>query len=204
MLGVSRATIREALQRLVAAGSIVIRRGRHGGAFVENPWGFGSEETIRRTLIDNWKHFEQLLEFRQVIEPAIARMAAERADDDDRSAIVDALRDYRDAADRTASRAADEALHLAVAKACKNDYLVGVSRQVRTEVSLGFSAEPYSDQIRKRAVHDHTDLAEAVLAGDGDRAAEVARRHFTITSSALADLVARVRGRTGTGKRADV
>lgn len=203
MLGVSRATIREALQRLVAAGSIVIRRGRHGGAFVENPWGSGSEETVQRTLIDNWTYFEQLLEFRQVIEPAIARMAAERATDEDRAAISEALRQYREAGDRAASRAADEALHLAVARACRNDYLVNVSRHVRTEVSLGFSAEPYSDQIRERAVHDHADLAEAVLAGDGDRAAEVARRHFTITSSALADLVARVRGRSGSGERAD-
>lgn len=197
LLGVSRATIREALRRLVQAGYLSIRRGRHGGAFVESGWGAGSAEVIRRTLVENWEHYEQLLDFRQMIEPLIAGLAAERATPDDVVETRRALRQYREAADREVSRAADEALHLAVARATHNSYLVSVSRQVRTEVSLGFSSEPYSTAIRERAIHDHGELVEAVAGGDAARASQIARRHFMLTDRALRDVVRRARQEPG-------
>jgi GntR family transcriptional regulator, transcriptional repressor for pyruvate dehydrogenase complex len=193
LLGVSRATIREALQRLSSGGYLTIKRGRHGGAFVEAGWGATSAEVVRRTLVENWERYEQLLDFRQLIEPLIAGLAATRRDDDDLVAIRRALDAYRDATDREESRAADEALHLAVAGATHNSYLVSVSSQVRTEVSLGFSAEPYSDAIRQRAVEDHGSLVEAVVAGDAQVASDTSRRHFMLTASALHDVVRRAR-----------
>src|SRR2546421_12917844 len=39
MLEVSRSTVREALQRLVATGYVKIHRGRNGGAVVQADWG---------------------------------------------------------------------------------------------------------------------------------------------------------------------
>jgi DNA-binding FadR family transcriptional regulator len=50
-----------------------------------------------------------------------------------------------------ASRAADQALHDAIARATHNPCLVGVSRQMRTRISLGFGAEPYSRAMTDRA-----------------------------------------------------
>jgi DNA-binding FadR family transcriptional regulator len=197
LLGVSRATIREALQRLSSGGYLSIKRGRHGGAFVESGWGATSAEVVRRTLAENWEHYEQLLDFRQLMEPLIAGLAATRRDSEDLAAIGRALDAYRDAADREESRAADEALHLAVARATHNSYLVSVSSQVRTEVSLGFSAEPYSDTIRERAIEDHGRLVEAVLAGDAALASDISRRHFLLTASALQEVVRRARAEIG-------
>jgi DNA-binding FadR family transcriptional regulator len=79
-LGVSRATVREALQRLSTGGYLEIRRGRLGGAFVRDGWRPDSAAVIRRTLVDHWDRFESLLDFRTLVEPLIARTAAERAD----------------------------------------------------------------------------------------------------------------------------
>jgi GntR family transcriptional regulator, transcriptional repressor for pyruvate dehydrogenase complex len=192
-LGVSRATVREALSRLSMGGYLEIRRGRHGGAFVRDGWRPDSVAVIRRTLVANWDGFESLLDFRTLVEPLIARTAAERADESDERAIRDALEGYRAAGpDREASRAADEALHLAVARATHNDRLVAISRRVRAEISLGFSAEPYSATIRERAVHEHGDLADAVLRHDGEAAARIAGQHFRITEDVLRDLIRRV------------
>jgi GntR family transcriptional repressor for pyruvate dehydrogenase complex len=192
LLGVSRTTVREALGRLAASGYLEIRRGRSGGAVVREDWRPDSADVVSRTLIANWDRFEALLDFRALIEPLIARTAAERADASDRSAIEAALRHYRDAgSDREASRAADEALHLAVARATHNAYLAAISRRVRSEISLGFSAEPYSTSIRDRAIGEHADLSEAILAGDADRAGAIAAGHFTLTETALRDLVRR-------------
>ena len=192
-LGVSRATVREALQRLSMGGYLEIRRGRLGGAFVRDGWRPESAAAIRRTLVANWGRFESLLDFRTLVEPLIASTAAERAGDADRDAIRAALEGYRSAGpDREASRAADEALHLAVARATHNEHLVAISRRVRAEVSLGFSAEPYSPRIRERALGEHARLAEAVLRRDAEASGRVAGQHFRITEDVLRDLIRRV------------
>src|SRR5207237_1294530 len=77
-LEVSRTTIREAIQRLAALGYVDVRRGRTGGAYVLEATGPGATEMIRRTLLPEWHNMEDLLEFRQMIEPLIARTAARR------------------------------------------------------------------------------------------------------------------------------
>jgi DNA-binding FadR family transcriptional regulator len=193
MLGVSRTTIREAIQRLAAIGSVEVRRGRSGGAFVLSGAGPEALEMIRRTLLPEWDRFERLFDFRQLIEPLIARVAAERRTPDDVPALEGALDAYREAGfDREASRAADQDLHAAMARATHNPYLVSLSASIRREISLGFGAEPYSPRIRRRAVRDHGALTAAVSEGDPDRAAAVARRHFAITEGVLRELHERI------------
>ena len=118
MLEVSRSTVREALQRLVATGYVKIHRGRNGGAVVQADWGPGTAEMVERTLAPNWEYFELLFDLRRLIEQQIARTAAERLEDE-HVADIEAARDrYRDAgSDREASRVADRELHAAIARA---------------------------------------------------------------------------------------
>ncbi len=194
MLGVSRTTVREAINRLSALGHVEVRRGRNGGAFVISETGPESAEMIRRTLLPDWDRFERLFDFRQLIEPLIASVAAARRTDDDVPVIHEMLRAYLDAPDREASRAADEALHASLARATHNPYLVNLSASIRSEISLGFGAEPYSAEIRTRALSDHRALAEAVISGDDGRAAEVARSHFAITETVLRALHEQIGG----------
>ena len=112
-LGVSRTTVREAIQRLAALGYVEVRRGRTGGAYVLQGMGPEANEMIRRTLLPEWSTLERVLDFRQLIEPLIARTAAERVADDDVGPIRAALEGYLAAGgDREASRAADVAVRL--------------------------------------------------------------------------------------------
>ena len=197
--GFSRTTIREAIQRLAALGYVEVRRGRTGGAFVLEATGPGATEMIRRTLLPEWHNLEDLLDLRELIEPLIARTAAGRHTPKDAAAIRAALDGYLDAGDdREASRAADQAVHVAIANATGNPYLASLSGQIRRQVSLGFGAEPYSREIRGRAVKDHTALAEAVIAGRATAAARIAERHFRLTESVLRDLVSTIERTEGT------
>ncbi|HTG47456.1 MAG TPA: FadR/GntR family transcriptional regulator [Actinomycetota bacterium] len=192
-LGVSRTTVREAIQRLAAMGYVEVRRGRTGGAYVLEGMGPEANEMIRRTLLPEWSNLQHLLEFRQLVEPLIAKTAAERATPADAERIRAALAGYLDAGtDREASRAADEAMHAAIATATGNPYLVSLSAQIRRQISLGFGAEPYSPEIRARAVKDHTALAEAVIAGKATTAVRVAERHFRLTETVMRELVTRI------------
>jgi GntR family transcriptional regulator, transcriptional repressor for pyruvate dehydrogenase complex len=193
MLGVNRTSVREALHRLVGAGYLQIQRGRNGGAYVRESWGPGSASMIRRTLAPHWKDFENLFDLRRLVEALIARTAARRHDEADAKAITAAAQAYADAGDdREASRAGDQAVHTTIATATHNPYLVRLSRQIRAQVSLGFQAEPYSREIRAKAIEQHWGLVEAVLARKEDLAAKRAAEHFSLTEAALRRLLERV------------
>jgi len=198
MLEVSRTTVREAIQRLQASGYVRTRRGRGGGTFVAADMGPDSDEMIRRTLVPAWQDLTELLEFRQLIEQLIARTAAERRDDQDVAAIREAIDSYAKATTRDASRMADHALHQAIAAAAHNRHLVELSARIRREVSLGFDAEPYSPEVRHRAIRQHPALAEAVIAGSPDLAAQAAAEHFSLTENMLRELHARIGLRSAT------
>jgi DNA-binding FadR family transcriptional regulator len=196
MLEVSRATVREALQRLQASGYVITKRGRDGGTFVSTDHGTDSDDMIARTLVPVWADLTELLDFRHLVEQQIARTAAQRRDSRDNTEIRRAVAGYLDAADRDSSRLADHALHQAIARATHNSRLVELSAQIRREVSLGFDAEPYSPKVRERAKHQHPALAEAVIAGDSMRAAQLAAEHFALTEELLRELHARIRVRS--------
>ena len=192
MLEVNRTSVREALHRLAATGYVEIRRGRNGGAYVCASWGPESAASVQRTLGTDWAAFEELLDLRRLVEPVIARTAAERHGTDDAKAITAANAAYLAAEnDREASRAADQALHLAIARATQNRYLLDLSQQIRARVSLGFQAEPYSVEIREIAKHQHGELVGAILGHRPDLAGQIASVHFSLTEDALRAVLAR-------------
>src|ERR1700730_11018522 len=106
-LEVSRTTVREALQRLQAAGYVTTRRGRGGGTFIQTGAGPGSEEMIKRTLGPAWDELTELLDYRRLIEQQIARTAAERRSADDIETIRRAVHENGPAPERDASRRGD-------------------------------------------------------------------------------------------------
>jgi len=193
MLEVSRTTVREALQRLQASGYVTTRRGRGGGTFVRADRGPDFDDMIARTLGPVWAELTELLDFRLLVEQLIARTAAHRRDEGDIARIRRAVDDYSSATDRDESRRADHALHQAIAQATHNARLAQLSAQSRREVSLGFDAEPYTPEVRRRALHQHPTLAAAVIAGDAETAAQRAAEHFSLTEEMLRELHARIR-----------
>ena len=79
-LGVSRATIREAVRALQLAGLVETRRGRSGGSYVIDLASPGSEPRARLTARSLGAALLDALDYRWAVEPAAAELAAERAD----------------------------------------------------------------------------------------------------------------------------
>jgi GntR family transcriptional repressor for pyruvate dehydrogenase complex len=193
MLQTSRGVIREAIQRLAASGYLVVKRGRDGGSFVTDHVGPELDGMIRRVLMPEWDRVEQLLDARSLLESEIARTAAERRNSYDQEAITRAVESYRSAdTDRLSSGEADRHLHVTIARATHNSVLVDLSLQLRKEVSLGFGVEPFSKEIRVRALDQHPKLAEAVIDGDSETAAKLARSHFSLTEDLIRSLFHRI------------
>lgn len=191
MLGVSRTSVREALKQLTEKGYLEVRHGRNGGYFVLANWGPTSVESVRRQLVANWEEFEHLFDARTLVEPLIARTAAERRTDSDIQAIEAALQAYLVAPDHDASRTADSNLHHAIAEATHNPILVAISVDFRARISLNLGAEPYNDEVRRAAILQHKQLVDAVNTGDGDAAADIAARHFTLSENLIRELFQR-------------
>jgi DNA-binding FadR family transcriptional regulator len=194
MLGVSRNSLREALKRLTDSGYLEVRRGRKGGYFVLADWRPESAEHVRRQLVANWAEFEHIFDARKLVEPLIARTAASRRTKRDGKAMNAALRDYIAAPDHDASRRADTALHLAIAEATHNPLLVNLSVDLRARITLNLGAEPYTDEARRIAVGQHSDLVMAIIAGRSDDAADIAARHFALSEDLFHRLANRARG----------
>lgn len=194
---VSRTGVRAALHRLAEAGYVEVRRGRHGGSFVRFDWGPSSADMIANYLLPNWERFEALLDARRLIEPVLARAAAERRTQADVTVMREALEQYAQAEDREASRRADELLHRRIAGATHNPVLVNLSSQFRSGVSLNLGAEPYTLAVRHTAAHQHRELVAAIEARQGDQAAVLAHQHFGLTEDLIRDLAQRVRDESG-------
>ncbi|WP_232666071.1 FadR/GntR family transcriptional regulator [Pseudonocardia sp. TRM90224] len=185
LLGVGRETLRAALGRLRAAGYVVTRRGRNGGAIVQDGWGALSDDAVRRTLAPSRDELVELSDTRCLVESLIARTAAERRQPEDVTAMTAALEAYEQAADAVAARRADHDLHHAVVRAARNQHLARLSRELLARVNVGLPIEPFEESTFRAVAPQHRALIEAVVAGDGDTAAAVAREHFTITTAAV-------------------
>ena len=191
MLGVSRTSVRDALRRLTELGYLEVRRGRYGGYFVLSTWGPSSAEHVRRHLVPHWSEFEHLFDARALIEPLIAHTAALRRTPEDCAEIAAAVTAYSSARDHDESRRADGALHSAIARASHNPVFVSLSVDLRTRISLNLGAEPYTDEVRRKAIDQHQQLADAVIEGRADEAGEIAGRHFRLSEDLIRDLVRR-------------
>jgi DNA-binding GntR family transcriptional regulator len=156
--------VREAL-KLLAHDSLVVITPRHG-LYVADV---------------NVPDLEQLSEMRLSLEGLSARLAAQRATDDD-LVVLEALRQEQASTDPQDSRRLfdiDHRFHEAIARAGHNKYLGdALERLFGLSQRLWYLALPQLGFLPS-AVEKHLDLVQAIRAGDGDRAEEIMRAHVS-------------------------
>ncbi len=160
-LKVSRTPVRESMQRLAADGLIVSRR-RRWVVYEHTP-----------------EEIQEIYEVRAALEGQAARLAADRADEEDRAVLAGVL--DADAKQRFLSgRArveANEQFHDAVVRAAHNQRLT--SELIRMRL-YGFNTRvvnSYDADLLSRSWSEHEAIATAILEGRPDQAADLARRH---------------------------
>ena len=178
--GVSRTPLREALFQLASTGIVVMRPRR--GAIV-------AEASATRMV----EMFEVMAE----LEALCGRLAARRMSAADERALMEAHRACEAASgaenpDRYYRE--NERFHYAIYHASHNGFLIEQATAMHRRLS------PYRRlQLRVRnrvrtSLSEHSQIVEALLAGDAEMAAERLRQHILIQGERFTDLLASLEG----------
>jgi DNA-binding FadR family transcriptional regulator len=182
--GVSRPTVREAVQSLAAMNILDVRHG--AGIFVSSldldellsPMRFALE--LSEPTVDN------LFEVRIALEPRAAELAAERATDDQVAGIEACAAGLgRRGLTRSELVELDVALHRRIVEASGNELLINLIASLNVlarrsrELTVGLPG------VTRRTREDHRRIVEAIAARDPARAREAMAAHLANIRAAL-------------------
>lgn len=173
-LGVSRASVRDAMHELAlkglaerrpGRGTVVLDKGDHVSPLL------GALSQPRRRLVE-------VADLRQVCEPSVAERAAERATHGDLLRLDDTLRRSSPELEVAAAVRLDEEFHSQVAQATQNPLLVALV-DVMHDWLRDFRHSSHSTRTgRAASIEGHQRIYQAVSAGDQDAAYIAMEEHI--------------------------
>jgi len=189
-LGVSRATLREAMAALRQAGLVETRRGRGGGTVVTLKPKTPAGRAAVRVSAAKRRGWLDALDFRRVVEPGAAALAAERdLSDEDRGHLEQALTDVNEARKSAEHRQADSRLHLTLAALSGSPRLIEAVTGVQASLHEMLLAIPVLDRNIAHSDRQHARIVKAVLNGQPSSARRAMEDHCDDTAALLRGLL---------------
>jgi GntR family transcriptional repressor for pyruvate dehydrogenase complex len=189
-LGVSRATLREAMAALREAGLVETRRGRGGGTMVTLKPKTPSARAAARISQRKRHDWLDSLEYRRIVEPGAAQLAAQLELPDDRRAQLDqALKEVAGARNAADHRQSDSRFHLTIAALTESPRVIEAVTSVQATLNEMLLAIPVLEANIAHSDRQHDALVRAILGGRPDRARRVMEEHCDDTAALLRGLV---------------
>lgn len=187
-LHIGRATLREAIGALRQAGLVRTHRGRGGGTVVLytgiDPDPAGRPMTATAVA--------EALDFRAVVEPGAAQLAARAGlSGDQRAWLRETLQATVTDAEPGARRVATSRLHLALAALSGSAPLVEAVTHARSVIVGQLAAVPHPRLDPSGSDAQHAVIVQAVLDGDHLRARAAMEEHCAATAALLKDHTSR-------------
>jgi GntR family transcriptional repressor for pyruvate dehydrogenase complex len=188
-MGVSRATLREAIAALRMADMVRTTRGRGGGTVVsyrpEAPAKGGSPG-----IADRKEELLDSLTFRRVVEPGACYIAASRSlTATERMVLTTALAAVDHAEDSAVHRQADSRLHLAIASVTASPMTISSVTEVQACLHDMLQAIPVLEVNIEHSTRQHRAIVEAILAGEATKARRAMEQHCDDTAALLRGLL---------------
>lgn len=179
LFGVSRVPIREALKKLSAMGITQTRQGEGSFVLMLTPGLFMN--SLLPMLVWNRKSMMDILEYRRIVEPENAALAALNANAEDLACIADTIREINRIGRPALEFAiADMKFHLEIARATKNSLLFNVSNVIR-DVMISYYRKINELMGVDRALRYHSLIFGAIRDQDPDRARQWMQEHIATT-----------------------
>jgi GntR family transcriptional repressor for pyruvate dehydrogenase complex len=188
-LGVSRATLRESIAALRAAGLVETTRGRGGGTVVRAQPAL-RKAAARKAIRGRHADLLDSLDFRAIVEPGAAALAAERElDSATRTLLEETLAAVSAAPAGLEHRQCDSRLHLAIAAASGSKRVMAAVTRAQAELDEMLQAIPVLAPNIAHSTAQHKAIVRAILSGKPARAARVMTEHCDDTAALLRGLL---------------
>ncbi len=191
-LGVSRPTLREALNKLSVQGLIESRQG--GGHRVTTSIGSSLVDPLMALLGKHERFHYDILEYRQALEGMAAWYAAKRATVEDKMRLERCFERIAQAhrAEESAEEArADAAFHLCIAEASHNVLLLhnmkALFQLLAASIADSVFAFTGNSDRGKALLTQHRALLDSILAGDAEAARAASVGHLEYVERCLAE-----------------
>jgi DNA-binding FadR family transcriptional regulator len=178
--GASRVAVREALRTLEHRGLVAVRHGASGGHFVREADTALLKRDLATLLRLGRLSVAQLTEARLILEPEVARLAAERAGEEDLKVMREALAERAAAVARGEHpRVLDIQFHRLVAAAAKNPV-----HAILTDALMDLEADVVVPRIEltaednARVAEAHREIHAAITARRAEQARAVMAAHI--------------------------
>lgn len=187
MLGVSRASVREAIKILEIAGRVIVLQGK--GIFIAPSVSSDPECSPQSQWIqENEKLLLDHFEARLILEARTARHAAECAHPQDLCALERAHEAFQKevpGARMVALIGADKIFHQTIAQMAGNRTLFSLMKLMTTSLAEGWITSLNVPGRVEKTVEEHGAVLDAIRSGDGKRAEKAMKRHL---ANALGDI----------------
>lgn len=180
--GVSRSTVREALRVLASQHLVETLRGVQGGSFVSSPDPARVVEDVGGALgilvMTPQLQLDDLLEARLLLEPAAARLAAQRADAETVEAVREAANAPRDPRDPSGFGPHLD-FHTTILMATGNLMFTMMGQPVGDVLRTRMQRAGVERSEWDRVDECHRTIAEHIADRDADAAEQAMREHLT-------------------------
>lgn len=187
MFGVGRSVVREAIKMLMAKNLLASRP--KIGSWVEprERWNLLDREVLTWYAASPERHtfLRTVQEFRYIIEPEAAALAAVRHNEDQMAAISEACRDMGTAPTLSERTAADTRFHLAILRAAGNELLLPLGALIDSALDHLFQYVTREMNDLRYAQDLHEDVERFIRLRQPDAARQAVRRLLGDTDAVI-------------------
>lgn len=178
-LGVSRMTVREAIEKMVALNILTRKQG--GGTYVNDISPSVYLNSLIPMMLLEADNYIEILEFRLILEVQSAALCAQRADDETLEEIkyyYEKMIEYRDDHDKFTE--ADMMFHMKIAEGTKNSIIIKINSVLKNILDY-HQKELYKTLGPRGGMMEHELIVNALLARDSELSSLYMRRHIERT-----------------------
>ncbi len=185
LTGVSRTTLRSAIQSLEAKGLLSVGPSLGTRVQPQSSWNLLDADVVdwRLKLGISVELVRELYEVRECFEPRASFLAAERGTEEDHRRISSAFAHLSESRsyDQDLATEVDVEFHVAILLSCGNDYIASLGTLMSAMLRMSFAIARQRKALSQDDIDRHGEIAQAILARNGAEA-EAATQRLLLTS----------------------
>jgi GntR family transcriptional regulator, transcriptional repressor for pyruvate dehydrogenase complex len=177
-LGVSRASVRQALVVLEVQGLVEVRHGEGAILREQRP-----DDVVVSAVTAHRRRLPEVIEAREALEVQLASLAALRRSEEDLVRIDEALEAMAAEIERgERGLHGDELFHAAVTAAARSGLLADLMAEISSAIRESRVESLSQPERPRQSLASHREIADAIRAADPDAAATAMRDHIRLVS----------------------